>query len=300
MSASTRSSAVGSGRLRRRPASAFFVTFGAARLGAPSRLLAAPDQLGPAALVGAQRSRPRSPASGGRPRRAARGRARRAARSRGTPRARPRAPRGSRGRGGSSARRARGSSRPTRRRARARAGAARRPRAPPPASRAPPSPRRGSGRAGTAPAAAGARSRPGRSRARVPALVQLDLVLREVRRLDAVAEPHRAGRGLAAAEQRLEQRRLARAVRADEGDVLAALERERDAVEQLLVAGRDARALRPRRRSGRSAPASGTRSRASAGSSSGARARPPGRLRSVSSRPMCVSFACACLALLFL
>ena len=70
-----------------------------------------------------------------------------------------------------------------------------------------------------------------------PALVELDLVLREVRRLDAVAEPQLSGDGLPAAEQGLEQRRLARAVRPDERDVLAPLDRERDVCEELLVAG---------------------------------------------------------------
>ncbi len=78
-------------------------------------------------------SRPRSRASARRPRRAARGRGRRAARCPGTRRAPPRAPRGSPGRGGSSARRASAGSRPTRPRAPARAGAARRRRAPTPA-----------------------------------------------------------------------------------------------------------------------------------------------------------------------
>ena len=74
------------------------------------------------------------------------------------------------------------------------------------------------------------------------ALVQLDLVLGEVRRLDAVAERTLPAAGLAAAEDRLEQRRLARAVRADQRDVLAALERERRVVQQLLVAGAQRRA----------------------------------------------------------
>ena len=95
--------------------------------------------------------RPRRRAAGRRRRRAARGRARRAAPCPGTPRAPPRATRATRGRGGSSARRARGSSRPTRRRSRARAAAARRPTARRPASRARPSRRRGSGRAAPAP-----------------------------------------------------------------------------------------------------------------------------------------------------
>ena len=58
------------------------------------------------------------------------------------------------------------------------------------------------------------------------ALVELHLLLGEVRDLDAVAEARPAAVVLAPAEHRLEQRRLARAVRADERDVLAALERE--------------------------------------------------------------------------
>jgi hypothetical protein len=49
------------------------------------------------------------------------------------------------------------------------------------------------------------------------------------------------------AEHGLEQRRLARAVRPDEPDVLAALERERRPGQQLLVTGGDRRARRPRR-----------------------------------------------------
>ena len=62
-------------------------------------------------------------------------------------------------------------------------------------------------------------------------------MLGEVCGLDAVAEPHRSGHGLAP-EDRLEQRRLAGAVRPHEPDVLAALDRERRLVEQLLIPGR--------------------------------------------------------------
>src|SRR5262249_33490889 len=65
---------------------------------------------------------------------------------------------------------------------------------------------------------------------------QLGLVLREVRRLDAVAEAHLARGRVAAAEDRLEQRRLAGAVRSDERHVLAALERDRRVMQQLLLA----------------------------------------------------------------
>ena len=61
-------------------------------------------------------------------------------------------------------------------------------------------------------------------------------MLREVRRLDTVAEPHASAGGLPAAEDRLEQGCLPRPVRADERDVLAALQHERGVVEQLLLA----------------------------------------------------------------
>src|SRR5205085_3256083 len=76
------------------------------------------------------------------------------------------------------------------------------------------------------------------------ALVELDLLLREVRRFDSVTEPHGAGRPLTLAEHRLEQRRLPRTVRADEPDVLPALERKLDVVEQHAVADRDAQVVR--------------------------------------------------------
>ena len=72
------------------------------------------------------------------------------------------------------------------------------------------------------------------------ALVELGLVLREVRRHDAVADPDALA---PAAEERLEQRRLPGAVRADERDVLAALDRERDVVEQVLLACRQRQLL---------------------------------------------------------
>ena len=98
------------------------------------------------------------------------------------------------------------------------------------------------------------------------ARVELELLLREVRRLDAVAELHASGRRVAPAEHRLEQRRLAGAVRPDERDVLAALDRERRAAQQHALA--DVRRARPvglDHRRARCAAASGTRSRASAG-----------------------------------
>src|SRR5207253_4127043 len=67
------------------------------------------------------------------------------------------------------------------------------------------------------------------------ALVELDLVLREVRGLDPVSERP--------AQQLLEQRRLAGPVRADERHVLATLDRERHVREQVLVAGRQLEVL---------------------------------------------------------
>src|SRR6188472_3078483 len=77
----------------------------------------------------------------------------------------------------------------------------------------------------------------------VPALVELDLVLREVRGLDAVAQLELPLDRLAAAEKRLQERRLSRAVRADERHVLPALDGERDVREKRLVAGRELDAL---------------------------------------------------------
>ena len=84
-------------------------------------------------------------------------------------------------------------------------------------------------------------------------LVELDLLLREVADRDAVAEPHAPAVRLALVEQRLEQRRLPRAVRADERDVLAALERERRLAQQLALADLHRERLRPRRPFGRCA-----------------------------------------------
>src|SRR5262249_29426400 len=71
------------------------------------------------------------------------------------------------------------------------------------------------------------------------ARVELHLLLGEVRRDDAVPEPHRPTLRLALLQDRLEQRRLARAVRPDERDVLATLDREGRAVEQDAVADRN-------------------------------------------------------------
>src|SRR6185437_14733679 len=61
---------------------------------------------------------------------------------------------------------------------------------------------------------------------------QLERLLRVVAGLGAVAEPDLAGGGLAAAEQRLEQGRLARAVRPDQGDPLPALDGEVGALDE--------------------------------------------------------------------
>ena len=68
------------------------------------------------------------------------------------------------------------------------------------------------------------------------AFVELGLVLREVRRNDAVPQPHAAGGRRQPAQNRLEQRRLAGPVRADERHVLAALDRERALVDERFVA----------------------------------------------------------------
>src|SRR5262249_24312858 len=75
------------------------------------------------------------------------------------------------------------------------------------------------------------------------ALVELGLVLREVRRHDAVPEPQLAGRRVAETEERLEERRLPRPVGADECNVLAAFDCKRSVVQQLLVAGADGESL---------------------------------------------------------
>ena len=85
-----------------------------------------------------------------------------------------------------------------------------------------------------------------------PALVKLGLVLGEVRRHDAVAQLDPAGVRFAAPEDGLEERRLPRAVRADERDVLAPLERKRGVLEQPLSPARrdrpsDSTTTRPER-----------------------------------------------------
>src|SRR5439155_19237467 len=76
------------------------------------------------------------------------------------------------------------------------------------------------------------------------ALVELDLVLREVRGLHTVSQLDRARRRRSLAEHRLEERRLAGAVRPHEGDVLATLEHECSAVEQRLLPRRDVERIR--------------------------------------------------------
>ena len=73
--------------------------------------------------------------------------------------------------------------------------------------------------------------RPLRAVEHAAALVELGSLLREVRRDDAVAELPR--------EQRLDERGLARAVGANEADVLAAVDREGHVVQQRLFAGGD-------------------------------------------------------------
>ena len=76
------------------------------------------------------------------------------------------------------------------------------------------------------------------------AVRQLRLVLGEVRGDDAVAELHAPLVRLPEAEERLEERRLARSVGPDERDVLPPLEHDRGAVEQELVAGGDDEVVR--------------------------------------------------------
>ena len=132
-----------------------------------------------------------------------------------------------------------------------------------PASRARPSRRRGTARAASAPRAAAGRCRDRRVEHRA-ALVELGLVLREVRRLDAVAKPHAPGHRRPAAQDRLEQRRLARAVRADSA-TCSPRSIAKCVVEQLAC--RRPRASSPSATddvAAASAAASGTRSRACA------------------------------------
>src|SRR5436190_14546636 len=76
------------------------------------------------------------------------------------------------------------------------------------------------------------------------ARVQLHLLLREVAGNHPVAEADRASLRFPLLEDGFQQGRLARAVRPDERDVLASLDRERDAVQQDALADRDAEAVR--------------------------------------------------------
>ena len=64
------------------------------------------------------------------------------------------------------------------------------------------------------------------------AIVQLEGVLGEIAALHALTEAHGSRRRRAATDQRLDQGGLARAVRSDQGDVLAALQHEIDAAEE--------------------------------------------------------------------
>ena len=129
---------------------------------------------------------------------------------------------------------------------------------------------------------------------------QLLLVLREVRGHDAVPEPGPAARQLAPAQQRFDECRLPGAVRPDQPDVLPSLERELRAVQQLLVARRErrsssaSRTTRPERGGRRNSNPSVRRFFVSDWSS------PAALARSLLRRPICVSFACACFAFVFL
>ena len=88
------------------------------------------------------------------------------------------------------------------------------------------------------------------------ALVQLEAVLGEVADLDAVTQLEVAG------DRLLEERRLAASVRADEGDVVAALQGEGDVVEERRPATSTSARARGRARRGRFASARRSRSRA--------------------------------------
>ena len=105
----------------------------------------------------------------------------------------------------------------------------------------------------------------------------------------------------AAAEHRLEQRRLARAVRPDERDVLAALERERRVV--AAAAASPTATSRPSASTTVRPLRGGFRNSKPSVRCRRVRQRDLGRsrpARSFSSRPICVSFACACFAFVLL
>ena len=71
------------------------------------------------------------------------------------------------------------------------------------------------------------------------AQVELELLLREVRRYDTVTQAHGSTLRVSLLEDGLQQRRLPRAVRSDEGDVLAALDREARVPEEHAAADRN-------------------------------------------------------------
>ena len=130
-------------------------------------------------------------------------------------------------------------------------------------------------------------------------LVELDLLLREVADLDGVPDANAALFGLALADERAQERRLPCAVRADERDVLAALERERRVVQQLALADPQRDVVRLD-----DGPPAARRV-------DEAEAEPPRAARqerdlllsldfSCERRPICVSLACACFAFDFL
>ena len=114
------------------------------------------------------------------------------------------------------------------------------------------------------------------------ALVELDLVLGEVRELDAVADPADL-----AGDDPLEQRRLAGAVRPDQRDMLAALEHELGVLEERLRARGEVEALGLDHH-----PAAPDRLQELEAERAPAGARRFDALASI--RAICFSFACAC------
>ena len=244
-------------------------------------------------------SRPRSRASARRPRRGGRGRGRRAARSRGSSPAQPRAPRGSRGRGGSSARRGRGSSPRTRRRPRARAAAARRPRAPRTGFSCVSQPEK--------------RNRPSRfwASGRRSPVIDWTHSSTEPRSSSSASCcekyagttpwpsrtcPRRLAAGRAASPAASSSRsRSARPARRARRARPRASRRRADACRPPRATG-----PRPRRPSSRCAAGSGTRSRAASTRRVSSASSSEATAFSFFSRPMWVSFACACFAFDFL
>ena len=106
-----------------------------------------------------------------------------------------------------------------------------------------------------------------------PRLVQVLAVLGEVRRAHPVPHRHPAARGRALADEGLQQRRLARAVRRHDREALPALQREAGAVDQAAARGPPRRGRPPRPPPGRCAPPWGSRTPGA----TGAAASPPGR-----------------------